>query len=221
MIPRGYGPGASFCPRCATALPGPAPTTCTRCRYQLFVNARPTVGLVILDREVAPGRLAGPDPEVGPASPATPASPVGSASPAGPEQPPGVDRARERGLAGVRFLALRRAAEPMAGRWETPGGFCDGWEHPAEAAVREAREELGVSVTLGELLGMYVGSYEFQDETLPVLDTFFLATLDDPRIVLNPAESAELGWLPLVNPPPLAFATMDAAVRDAVGRLGD
>ncbi|MFY1687271.1 NUDIX domain-containing protein [Plantactinospora sp. WMMB782] len=180
MIPRGYGPGASFCPRCAAALPGPAPTTCTRCRYQLFVNARPTVGLVILD---------------------------------------GVDRGR--GPAGVRFLALRRAAEPMLGRWEIPGGFCDGWEHPAEAAVREAREELGVSVTLGEHLGMYVGSYEFQDETLPVLDTFFLATLDDPRIVLNPAESAELGWFPLVSPPQLAFATMDAAVRDAVRRLGN
>ncbi|AVT40818.1 NUDIX domain-containing protein [Plantactinospora sp. BB1] len=182
MIPRGYGPGASFCPRCAAALPGPAPTTCTRCGYQLFVNARPTVGLVILDR-----------PSSGPAAPA---------------------------VAEPRFLALRRAAEPMIGHWETPGGFCDGWEHPAEAAVREAREELGVSITLGDHLGMYVGSYEFQDEILPVLDNFFLATLDDPRVVLDPAESAELSWFSLVDPPPLAFGTMDVAVREAARRLG-
>ncbi|MDW5327365.1 NUDIX domain-containing protein [Plantactinospora sp. KLBMP9567] len=187
MIPRGYGPGASFCPRCAAALPGPAPTTCARCGYQLFVNARPTVGLVILDRA----------PSLGPTGPG-----------AGPD------------VADLRFLALRRAAEPMIGRWETPGGFCDGWEHPAEAAVRESREELGVSITLGDHIGVYVGSYEFQDETLPVLDHFFLASLDDPRVVLDPAESAELSWFSLVDPPPLAFGTMDAAVREAARRLG-
>ncbi|GIG92786.1 NUDIX domain-containing protein [Plantactinospora endophytica] len=195
MTPRGYGPGASFCPRCAAPLPGPAPTTCAGCRYQLFVNARPTVGLFVLDS--TPSQLPG----------------------SGPSE--FLDRApgQVSGQPEPRFLALRRAAEPMIGRWETPGGFCDGWEHPAEAAVREAREELGVSITLGEHIGMYVGSYEFQDEVLPVLDHFFLATLDDPEIVLDPAESAELNWFSLVDPPPLAFATMDAAVREAARRL--
>jgi 8-oxo-dGTP pyrophosphatase MutT (NUDIX family) len=107
----------------------------------------------------------------------------------------------------------------MIGRWETPGGFCDGWEHPAEAAVREAREELGVEITLGDFIGMYVGSYEFQDEVLPVLDNFFLATLEAREIVLDPTESAELTWFSLADPPPLAFATMDAAIRDAARRL--
>jgi 8-oxo-dGTP diphosphatase len=122
-------------------------------------------------------------------------------------------------LDGDRFLALRRAAEPMAGRWETPGGFCDGWEHPAEAAVREGREELGVDVVLGDFVGMYVGSYEFQGETLPVLDSFFTATLPPAHdIVLDPAESSELAWFPLADPPPLAFSTMDAAVREVARR---
>jgi len=181
VIPRGYGPGASFCPRCAAALPGPPPTACGDCGYQLFVNARPTAGLVLLDRD--------------------------------PERPSGVDDS------GPRFLALRRAAEPMIGRWETPGGFCDGWEHPADAAVREAREELGVELTLGDCLGMFIGSYEFQDEVLPVLDVFFLATLDDQSIVLNPAEATESRWFPLFDPPPLAFATMDQAVRAAAHRV--
>jgi ADP-ribose pyrophosphatase YjhB (NUDIX family) len=119
-----------------------------------------------------------------------------------------------------RFLALRRAAEPRAGRWETPGGFCDGWEHPATAAVREAREELGVGVTLGEFIGMYVGDYDFQGETLPVLDCFFLATLDGAEVRLDPAESSELDWFPLADPPPLAFDTMDRAVREAARRRG-
>ncbi|MBF9133105.1 NUDIX hydrolase [Plantactinospora sp. S1510] len=196
MTPRGYGPSASFCPRCATPLSAPAPTTCTGCGYQLFVNARPTVGLIVLDRDPA-------------APPAQPSEPAQAPDPAPAPAP-----------AGPRFLAVRRAAEPMIGRWEMPGGFCDGWEHPAEAAVREAREELGVEITLGDFIGMYVGSYEFQDEFLPVLDNFFLATLEAREIVLDPAESTELTWFSLADPPPLAFATMDAAIRDAARRLG-
>ncbi|HEX7746319.1 MAG TPA: NUDIX domain-containing protein [Micromonosporaceae bacterium] len=114
-----------------------------------------------------------------------------------------------------RFLALKRAIEPQAGRWETPGGFCDGWEHPADAALREAREELGVDVALGPFVGMYVGSYFFQDETLPVLDCFFLATVEKNEIRVNPAEASDLRWFDLQEPPPLAFPTMDAAIRDA------
>lgn len=121
----------------------------------------------------------------------------------------------------ARFLALRRAAEPMAGLWETPGGFCDGWEHPRDAAVREGREELGVEVTLLDFVGMYLGAYPHQGEDLPVLDCFWLAHLPagGEGIMLDPAESSALTWLPLVDPPPLAFRTMDSALADLASRL--
>nr|MDT0662379.1 NUDIX domain-containing protein [Micromonospora sp. DSM 115978] len=174
MTPRGYGPAARFCPRCAAALAGPPPVACAGCGYQLFLNARPTVNLVVLDGD--------------------------------PERPS--------------FLALLRAAEPRAGWWETPGGFCDGPEHPADAARREAREELGVDVTLGDLIGMYVGSYEFQDEMLPLLEMFYLATIPSGRVTLDPGESSDMKWFPLVEPPTLAFSTMNAAVNDVARRLG-
>jgi 8-oxo-dGTP diphosphatase len=122
-------------------------------------------------------------------------------------------------LDGDRFLALRRAAEPMAGQWEVPGGFCVGWEHPADAAVREGREELGLEVTLGDFVGMYLGSYEYQDELLPVLDSFFTATLPPGRdIVLDPREASAFAWFPLASPPPLGFSTMDLAVREVARR---
>lgn len=156
---------AQYCPRCAAALPGAPPTTCTACGYALFVNARPTASLIIVDSG--------------------------------------------------RFLALRRAIEPKAGLWEVPGGFCDGWEHPTQAAVREGREELGVDVRLDHFVGMYVGSYDFQGETLPVLDCFWIATLLDPAIVIDPGESLEYAWFPVSEPPELAFATMNSALRDA------
>jgi len=167
--PRGYGPTAAFCPRCATALADAPPVRCLACGYQLFVNARPTANAVVVD--------------------------------------------------GDRFLALRRAVAPRAGRWETPGGFCDGREHPAETAVRECREELGVEITLGPLIGMYLGDYDFQGETLPVLDCFFLAGIDRGEPTVNPAEASDLRWFSLREPPPLAFDTMDAALRDVLPLL--
>ncbi|MDG4827623.1 NUDIX domain-containing protein [Asanoa sp. WMMD1127] len=120
---------------------------------------------------------------------------------------------------GGRFLALRRAVEPMAGLWETPGGFCDGFEHPRDAAAREGREELGVEVEIKDFIGMYVGTYEFQNESLPVLDCFFFATLDPAAIRLEPTEATEMTWFDLADPPKMAFSTMDAALVDAANSL--
>jgi 8-oxo-dGTP diphosphatase len=113
------------------------------------------------------------------------------------------------------FLAVRRAMEPKFGLWELPGGFCDGWEQPGDAAIREAREELGVTVVLDNFVGMYVGSYDFQGETLPVLDCFFMATIVDGEIALDRTELSDHRYVPLTDPPPMAFATMDRALIDA------
>ncbi len=119
-----------------------------------------------------------------------------------------------------RVLLLRRSRPPGEGLWETPGGFCDAWEQPADAAVREGREELGVQVILGDFLGMFIGSYPFQGETFPVLDCFWLARLPEgARLRLDPAESLEAGWFEPSTPPPLAFGTMTHAVRAAVHLL--
>ncbi|MDG4764832.1 NUDIX hydrolase [Solwaraspora sp. WMMD406] len=172
-IPRGYGPTAAYCPRCAAGLPATPPTRCRDCGYQLFHNARPAANVIVVDASRS------------------------------------------------RFLAIRRVVQPRAGHWETPGGFCDGAEHPSDAAVRECREELGVRVELGGLVGLYLGEYEFQDETLAVLECFYLATISgDDRVRLDPAEADAAGWFPLTDPPTLAFPTMDAAVRDAASMLG-
>lgn len=53
-----------------------------------------------------------------------------------------------------RVLAGRRLAPAaVRGGWEFPGGSVEPGESAAEAAVREAREELGVEVGLTGLLG--------------------------------------------------------------------
>ncbi len=54
-----------------------------------------------------------------------------------------------------RVLLLRRGIEPALGRWTFPGGFVDVGETPAETARRETIEEVGMSVVLGPVLGVY------------------------------------------------------------------
>jgi ADP-ribose pyrophosphatase YjhB (NUDIX family) len=54
-----------------------------------------------------------------------------------------------------RILLMRRAIEPRYGAWTFPGGFMEIDETAEEAALREAEEEVGLSLTLGPLLGVY------------------------------------------------------------------
>ncbi len=57
-----------------------------------------------------------------------------------------------------RVLLLRRGIEPAVGKWTFPGGYVDFGENSADAAVRETREEVGMRVALGALLGVFTDS---------------------------------------------------------------
>jgi len=52
-----------------------------------------------------------------------------------------------------RLLLVRRAHPPAAGRWSLPGGRIEAGEDDAAALVRELREETGLEVAVGPLVG--------------------------------------------------------------------
>jgi len=54
-----------------------------------------------------------------------------------------------------RVLLVKRAHPPLQAQWSIPGGVLEVGELVREAAVREAREETGLIVETGELLGVY------------------------------------------------------------------
>ena len=54
-----------------------------------------------------------------------------------------------------RIVLVRRAIEPGYGLWVFPGGYVDRGEAVRDAAVREAREEAGLEVELGDLVNIY------------------------------------------------------------------
>jgi len=58
-------------------------------------------------------------------------------------------------IEGDRVLLVKRAHPPLQAQWSIPGGVLEVGELVREAALREAREETGLIVEPGELLGVY------------------------------------------------------------------
>src|SRR5580765_1926573 len=58
-------------------------------------------------------------------------------------------------IEGEKVVLVKRAHPPIQGHWSIPGGVLEVGEMVREAAVREAREETGLIVEPGELLGVY------------------------------------------------------------------
>jgi len=58
-------------------------------------------------------------------------------------------------IEGDRVVLVKRAHPPLQAEWSIPGGVLEVGELVREAAIREAREETGLTVQPGELLGVY------------------------------------------------------------------
>ncbi len=92
-------------------------------------------------------------------------------------------------------LLVKRADN---GRWTPVTGIVDPGEHPAECAVREAREETGVEVRVDRLAGVWVVdgvTYENGDRAAYVDVTFACTWLSgEPHVADD--ESTDVRWWP-------------------------
>ena len=96
-----------------------------------------------------------------------------------------------------RLLVVRRANEPGRGLWSIPGGRVEPDEDDAAALVREMREETGLEVAAGPLVGsVQRGPYAIADYRCTVVGGALRAGDDalDARFV----DLAALEALPLV-----------------------
>jgi 8-oxo-dGTP diphosphatase len=80
-------------------------------------------------------------------------------TPPGPGEPPAAAPVRVPCVGAVitdasgRLLLIKRGHEPGLGLWSVPGGRIEAGESDQQAVVREIREETGLEVTCGRLLG--------------------------------------------------------------------
>jgi len=107
-----------------------------------------------------------------------------------------------------RVLAARRSAPAaVVGGWEFPGGKVEPGESETDALVRECREELGVEIRVGELLGTVA-----QDSF--VLRVYRAALLAGEPLPLQ--DHDELRWLAADEAPAVAWLPADLPLLPAV-----
>ena len=112
--------------------------------------------------------------------------------------------------AGEVFLARRGPhASNERGTWEFPGGKVGFGETLAQAIMREFVEEYGMTIELGELLGVNDHILEREQQHW-VSPTFLARHVAGTLHILEPSKCSEIGWFALTAlPEPLSQVTMD------------
>lgn len=117
--------------------------------------------------------------------------------------------------AGRVLLVRRGAGQYGAGMWCFPCGFVEWGEDVQAAAAREALEETGVAVAVGEPVQV---ASNFHEPGKPTVGVWFAARQLDPQArPVAGDDAAEVGWFDPAAPPPLAFPT-DAALLARLAR---
>ena len=119
---------------------------------------------------------------------------------------------------GRRVLLVQRGPGQFgAGRWCFPCGFVEWGEDVRAAAAREAREEAGVEVVIGEVVQV---ASNFHEPEKPTIGIWFAATMVDLAATPIAGDDAvAVAWFDPAAPPALAFPTDGALLaRLSAGR---
>ena len=108
---------------------------------------------------------------------------------------------------GREVLLVQRAVQPGLGQWSLPGGYMDAHEMPQAALQREMREEVGMAVTVGRLLGIFP-MHGDAGQPVGIVLAFAAVPIDPAQPVCAQDDVAAADWFTPDNlPAQLAFAS--------------
>ena len=107
--------------------------------------------------------------------------------------------------------------------WSTVGGAVDPGESPAEAAIREAREEIGVEIRLGRLLDVLGGpDYEVtypNGDRVAYVTSVYQASVVEGVPAPADGELSEVGWFTREELAAIPLSHFTRALMVATGYL--
>lgn len=98
---------------------------------------------------------------------------------------------------GDTVLMLKRAREPMQGYWVLPGGFMDTEDSPDGTAIREMKEETGLTFTPTKVVGAYKIANDSRGHHIDIV----YAGDVTGELTINPNEHTEWCYFPLTDLP--------------------
>ncbi|BAU29577.1 8-oxo-dGTP diphosphatase [Aneurinibacillus soli] len=113
------------------------------------------------------------------------------------------------------LCALRSQAMSLPGMWEFPGGKIEAGESPQDALRREIKEELGIEITVGELIADVTHEYP---AVIVRLLTYY-ARMINSEVVPIAAEHEKLEWLGRDELAKLEWAPADIPTVERIYRV--
>jgi ADP-ribose pyrophosphatase YjhB (NUDIX family) len=115
-----------------------------------------------------------------------------------------------------RLLLVKRGHEPEAGRWSLPGGRVKPGESDPQAVAREVREETGLRVEPGRL----VGAVERPAPGGAVFDIYDYAASVSGGVIAAGDDAADVRWIDPADIDQLTLTSGLAQILATWGVLG-
>lgn len=115
-----------------------------------------------------------------------------------------------------KILLLRESTKYVdgseVGKWDVPGGRIESEETLEEGLVREVKEESGLAVVKGKLLGACDGFPVIREETCHVVRLYFLCEANTAEVALSQDHDA-YDW---VNPTKIEEKTLVGDIQEMI-----